>query len=353
MSKRINPGNTNFQSPTGGEATVQLAHGGGGAMMQKLIGDLFVRTFDNSTLRRQDDNATIAFPGGRLAFSTDSYVVDPIFFPGGNIGHLAVHGTVNDLCTGGGRPVALSAGFILEEGFPISELQKIASSMQEAAREAGVEIVTGDTKVVDKGKADKIFINTAGVALIEHGFQIHCENVRSTDKVIITGSVGDHGVAVLAARESLALQSPVHSDTAPLNGLVAEVLAAVGRSIHAMRDPTRGGIAATLNEMASSSKVGICIWEDRVPVRPAVAGACEILGLDPLYLANEGKMLIFVAAEAAERALEIVRGHRYGREAALIGEVNSADPGLVSLRTGLGAWRILDMPAGLQLPRIC
>ena len=353
MPSHFDPEDMACPAPMNDHKTVQLAHGSGGAMMQRLIADMFVRTFDNPTLRLQDDNARINLPGCRLAFSTDSYVVDPIFFPGGNIGHLAVHGTVNDLSTGGGRPIALSTGFIIEEGFPFDDLEKITRSMQEAAHEARVEIVTGDTKVVDRGKCDKLFINTAGIALIEHPYQIHGGNLKPGDKVIVTGSVGDHGVAIMAAREGLAFETSVQSDSAPLNGLVAVLLNEVGGHLHAMRDPTRGGVAATLNELAQSSKVGIRLWEERLPVKPAVAGACEILGLDPLYLANEGKMLVFVAAEAAERALAALCAHKYGEEAALIGEVVSDDPGMVSLRTGLGAWRILDMPAGLQLPRIC
>jgi len=334
-------------------ARIQLAHGSGGGMSRDLIAEVFVKAFDNAPLNRQDDSAVLELYGRRFAFTTDSYVVDPIFFPGGDIGDLAVNGTINDLSTTGGTPIALSAGFIIEEGFLLDDLRRVVDSMKRAAAEAGVQIVTGDTKVVERGKGDKLFVNTSGLALIDHDHQISCANLKTGDSVIITGSLADHGVAILAAREDLPLQTPVPSDTAPLNGLVREILAAGGEAVHAMRDPTRGGVAAALNEMARSSRVGIAIEEALLPIKPPVSGACEILGLDPLYLANEGKMLVFVGRERAEQVLEAARGHRYGREAAIIGEVVEDPKNLVSIGTRLGARRILDMPVGLQLPRIC
>lgn len=340
-------------TPVSRHETVQLGHGSGGAMSRELISGVFVKAFANSTLERLDDHALVSLSGHRLAFSTDSYVVDPIFFPGGDIGDLAVNGTINDLCTGGGRPLGLSAGFIIEEGFPIADLARVAESMGRAADKAGVKIITGDTKVVDKGKGDKLFINTAGIAVVEHDFEIHGGNLQAGDRILISGTSADHGIAILACREGLSFETPVKSDTAALNSLVQEVIVAGGEAVHAMRDPTRGGLAAALNELAGSSAVAIELIDENIPVHPAVRGACEILGLDPLYIANEGKMLVSVAPDKAAAVLEAMRRHEFGREAAEIGEVTSGRAGMVSIRTGLGTQRIVDMPVGLQLPRIC
>lgn len=333
--------------------TVQLSHGSGGKMMNDLIGKLFLWAFDNPYLRKLDDQAVIDVNGTRLAVSTDSFVVDPIFFPGGDIGELAVNGTVNDVCMSGARPLFLSAGFILEEGFSLEELRRVVESMRKAAAAAGVVVVTGDTKVVNKGKGDQVFINTSGIGVIEHDFEISSTNLQPGDLLLLSGSLGDHGMAILSQREGLAFESPIESDTAALNGLVQEILKAGGPAVHALRDPTRGGLAATLNEFATSSGVGIRIREDRIPVKPAVAGACEILGLDPLYVANEGKLVAAVARGRAETVLAAMRAHPLGREATIIGEVVDERPGMVSLQTRIGAWRIVDMLVGEQLPRIC
>lgn len=340
-------------TPVGDHDSVQLGHGSGGAMSHDLIEKVFLKQFTNSALGKLDDNAVIEINGLKLAFSTDSYVVDPIFFPGGDIGDLAVNGTVNDLSTGGGRPLFLSAGFIIEEGLPLAELERVVASMHRAAEIAGVEIVTGDTKVVDRGKGDKLFINTSGLAVIEHQFEIHGGNLQPGDKILISGNIGDHGVAVLACRKGLSFSTPVESDTAPLHGLVHDILLAGGESVHALRDPTRGGIAATLNELAAASHVSIELEEASIPVAPAVRGACEILGLDPLYIANEGKMLVSVASDRAEAVLAAMRLHQFGRNAGIIGQISGAGSVAVSMRTRLGTRRIVDMPVGLQLPRIC
>ncbi|MCP4684227.1 MAG: hydrogenase expression/formation protein HypE [bacterium] len=335
------------------EDTVQLAHGSGGSMSRDLVSQVFLRAFGNASLNRLDDHALVEAGSNRLAFSTDSYVVDPLFFSGGDIGDLAVNGTVNDLCTGGGRPICLSAGFIVEEGLPIADLKRVASSMSKAAKRAGVPIVTGDTKVVDRGKGDKLFINTSGIAVVEHNFEIHGGNLQPGDKVLISGTIADHGISILALREGLSFETSVQSDTAALNGLVADILEAGGGSVHAMRDPTRGGVGAVLNELAESSGAAIALREECLPIAPPVRGACEILGLDPLYIANEGKMIVSVAADRAEAVLRAMRSHELGDQAAEIGEVTADCPGLVSLLTALGTRRIVDMPVGLQLPRIC
>lgn len=333
--------------------TIQLSHGSGGKLTNDLVSQLFLKAFDNEALRRQDDQATIEIGGQRLTFSTDSFVVDPIFFPGGNIGDLAVNGTVNDLCMNGARPLYLSAAFILEEGLPVKDLEEIARSMQAAAAGAGVQIVTGDTKVVNRGQGDKIFINTAGIGVVEHEYRIGADNVQPGDTVIVSGPIGNHGIAILSRREGLAFESEVVSDSAALNGLVAAMIAAGQGAIHAMRDPTRGGVAATLNEFANSSGVGIRLDEARIPVDPPVAGACELLGLDPLYVANEGKLVAIVSETAAGRVLQAMQQHPLGRKAAVIGEVHADSPGLVSMKTRIGGERIVDMPVGEQLPRIC
>ncbi|MCG8607703.1 hydrogenase expression/formation protein HypE [bacterium] len=322
-------------------------------MMNNLISNLFLWAFDNPYLKELDDQAVFEINGQRLAFSTDSFVVDPIFFPGGDIGELAVNGTVNDICVSGANPLFLSTGFIVEEGFPLRELKKIVESMRTAAQRAGVVIVTGDTKVVNKGQIDKVFINTAGIGLIEHGYEISAGNLQPGDLILLSGTLADHGMAILSKREGLAFESPIESDTAPLNDLVRRILQVGGRAVHAMRDPTRGGLATALNELAGSSQVGIRIKEDRIPVNAAVAGACEILGLDPLYVANEGKLIVTVMRDDAEAVLKAMRSHPLGREATIIGDVVSEKPGLVSMRTRIGGWRIVDMLVGEQLPRIC
>ena len=333
--------------------TVQLSHGSGGQMTNELIEKLFVWAFDNDQLRQQDDNAVIEIGTSKLTFSTDSYVVDPIFFPGGNIGELAVNGTINDVCMNGARPLYLSSAFIIEEGMSLRDLKTIVISMQKAAAAAGVKIVTGDTKVVNKGKGDKLFINTAGIGLIEHQYTIACNEAKPGDIVIVSGSVADHGVAILSKREGLAFETQIESDTAALNTMVARIVEAGGSSVSAMRDPTRGGVAATLNEIASMSKVGIRLRQDKVPVKPAVAGACEMLGLDPLYVANEGKLIAIVGRDKAEAVLQAMKEDANGANAAIIGDVVAENPGVVSMRTLLGAWRIVDMPVGALLPRIC
>jgi len=306
----------------------------------------------NPILTELNDSALLEFQGVRLAMSTDSYVVDPIFFPGGDIGSLAVHGTVNDLAMRGAQPSYLSVGFILEEGLELTDLERLVTSMAAAAREAGVQVVAADTKVVDRGKADRIFINTTGIGIIAPGVDVAGQNARPGDIVLINGPMGDHGVAVLSTREGLSFQTEIESDSASLNGLVAAMLAASNK-IHVLRDPTRGGVATALNEVAKQSGVGIRLEESNLPVRPEVNAACEMLGLDPLYVANEGKALVFVAPEDAELALNAMRQHPLGEEACVIGEVVSEHPERVVLQTGIGGRRIVDMLSGEQLPRIC
>jgi hydrogenase expression/formation protein HypE len=330
---------------------ILLAHGSGGKLAHELIEKILVRPLSNPLLDRLDDSAVFSC-SGRLAFTTDSYVVNPIFFPGGDIGKLAVCGTVNDLSMVGATPLYLSLAFIIEEGLTLDELERVLVSVQSAAREAEVQIVTGDTKVVNKGSADKLFVNTAGVGTLPEGTDISGSNAKPGDKVILSGTIGDHGIAVLSQREGLGFSTRLESDCAPLNGLVAEMLAA-SRRIHAMRDPTRGGLATTLNELAAQSKVGIRIEEEKVPVRDEVRGACEMLGIDPLYVANEGKLVALVHPEDAEAVLEKMRCHRYGKNAAIIGEVRSDHHGRVVMKTALGASRIVDMLVGDPLPRIC
>jgi len=365
---------------------ILLAHGSGGKVSHDLVQRLFLRYFGNPTLLQLDDSAVIplsSFQSAaygsnlRLAFTTDSYVVSPLFFPGGDIGKLAVCGTVNDLSMSGALPLWLSAGFIIEEGLPLAELERIVASMAATAEQAGVQIVTGDTKVVDRGSADKLFINTAGVGVVPPEVEIAGDRARPGDVVLLSGTIGDHGMTIMTQREGLQFDSPLESDCAPLNGLVASLLAALdphplpphpptsGRlsqgergegvrgPIHCLRDPTRGGLATSLNELAVRSGVGIEIDEVAIPVREAVRGACELLGLDPLYVANEGKLIAIVAPEAAEMAVTDLRAHEYGREAAIIGRVTEAHPGRLVLRTALGARRVVDMLAGEQLPRIC
>lgn len=331
---------------------ILLAHGSGGELSHELVTSIFARTFDNPVLHPLDDSAVISVAGARWAFTTDSYVVTPIFFPGGDIGKLAVCGTVNDLSMSGARPLYLSSGFIIEEGFSVSDLKKIVGSMQKTASEAGVQIATGDTKVVNRGGADGIFINTAGIGLIPPGIMISGSNARSGDQVLLSGPIGDHGVAILSARERLQFSTALESDCAPLNGLVAKMIA-VSPEIRCLRDPTRGGLASTLNELARQSGVGIWVEESRIPVREEVRGACELLGFEPWNLANEGKLAAIVSAEAAEAVLNAMRAHPLGRDAVRIGEVRKEPPGKVLLRTSIGSTRILDMMVGEPLPRIC
>jgi hydrogenase expression/formation protein HypE len=331
---------------------IQLDHGAGGRASQDLVAKTFIPALSNPILTELNDSAVLEFQGVRLAMSTDSYVVDPIFFPGGDIGSLAVHGTVNDLAMRGAQPSYLSVGFILEEGLELTDLERLVTSMAAAAREAGVQVVAADTKVVDRGKADRIFINTAGVGTIAPGVDVAGQNARPGDIVLINGPMGDHGVAVLSTREGLSFQTAIESDSASLNGLVKAMLAASNK-IHVLRDPTRGGVATALNEVAKQSGIGIRLAESNLPVRPEVNAACEMLGLDPLYVANEGKALVFVAPEDAELVLNAMRQHPLGRETCIIGEVVSEHPERVVLQTEIGGRRIVDMLSGEQLPRIC
>lgn len=331
---------------------ILLAHGGGGTLMNQLIERVFLPAFSNPALDARHDGAVLTIGGARLAFTTDSYVVQPLVFPGGNIGDLAVNGTVNDLAMCGARPLYLSAGFILEEGLAIETLRLVVESMRQAAANAGVSLVTGDTKVVDKGKADGIFVNTAGIGVIEHDLAIGPRSVCPGDAVIVSGDLGAHGISILSVREGLQFDAPIVSDTAPLWAPV-EALLAAGLPIHCLRDLTRGGLASTLNEIATARGVGIRIRETSLPVEEVVRGACEILGLDPLYVANEGRFAIFLPAAQAAQSLAILSAFPVCRRAALAGEVTAADPGLVILASRIGGNRVVDMLSGEQLPRIC
>ena len=331
---------------------IDLTHGSGGRAMAQLIEELFEPHFDNPWLAQRNDQACFAVEAGRMVITTDGFVISPLFFPGGDIGSLAVHGTINDVAMAGARPLYLACGMILEEGFPLSDLRAIVASMAGAAKAAGVPIVTGDTKVVERGKGDGIFITTTGVGVVPEGVEIAADRARPGDAVLLSGTIGDHGTAVLSKRESLSFETELRSDSAALHGLVAEMVRAAP-GIHAMRDPTRGGLAALLNEIARESRVGIVVREDAIPVDTAVRGACELLGLDPLYVANEGKLVAFCAPEDAERLLAAMRAHPLGREAAIIGEVIGDPDCFVQMRTGLGGDRIVDWLAGEQLPRIC
>ena len=332
------------------EDKILLAHGSGGKLMHDLI-ESFLPELANPILDRLDDSAVFE-ASGRLAFTTDSYTVNPLFFPGGDIGKLAVCGTVNDLAMSGARPLYLSLAFIIEEGLPVADLKKIITSIKKAADEADVKIVTGDTKVVNQGTADKLFINTAGVGIVPEGVEISGAGARPGDRIIVSGNIGDHGIAVLSQREGLKFQTPVPSDCAPLNGLVAEMLKA-SKDIHCLRDPTRGGLAVTLNDFARQSKVGIVIDETEIPVDKAVLAACELLGFDPLHIANEGKLAAAVAPGDADAVLAAMRRHKYGSRAVIIGDVVKEHPGQVVMKTSLGASRIVDVPVGELLPRIC
>jgi hydrogenase expression/formation protein HypE len=331
---------------------ILLAHGGGGKLSHQLIKNLFASQFHNELLDPLHDGAIFSLGGTRIAFSTDSYVINPIFFPGGNIGTLAVNGTVNDLSMCGARPLYLSSAFIIEEGLPMDELWRVVTSMETAAKAAGVQLVTGDTKVVDRGKGDKIFINTSGIGIIPDGVEISPQRATAGDKIIISGTIADHGIAIMSVREGLEFETQIESDCAPLNRLV-ETMLGCSREIHVLRDPTRGGVASALNEIAESAHVGITLTEERIPVAEEVRGACEILGFDPLYVANEGKLLAFVAPTAVDRVLAAMRSHPLGNNSVLIGEVVADHPGTVIMKTRIGGSRVVDMLSGEQLPRIC
>ncbi|MGA7951928.1 MAG: hydrogenase expression/formation protein HypE [Gloeobacterales cyanobacterium] len=331
---------------------ILMAHGGGGKLMHQLIEEMFVSTFGNSMLNVRHDAATMHLQGGRFAFTTDSYVVQPLFFPGGDIGSLAVNGTVNDLAMAGARPLYLSAGFILEEGLPMETLWRVVQSMQQAAQKAKVQIITGDTKVVDRGKGDGIFINTAGIGRIEQAQPIAPQRVQPGDVVLLNGDIGRHGMAIMAVREGLAFENTIESDSAPLANLVLELLAEE-IPIHCMRDLTRGGLASALNEIAEAAGITITMDESLIPVREDIQGACEILGLDPLYVANEGRFIAFVPEAEGERALAILRSHPLGAEACIIGRVEAKQSSFVTMRNRIGTRRIIDRLSGEQLPRIC
>jgi hydrogenase expression/formation protein HypE len=331
---------------------ITLSHGAGGKSSHDLVEALFLRELRNPMLEPLTDSALIGDGVGKLAFTTDSFVVRPLFFPGGDIGELAVNGTVNDLAMAGARPIALSAGYIVEEGLPVADLHRIVGSMARAAEAAGVEVATGDTKVVERGKADGLYINTSGVGAIEHDLDLGPGAIQAGDRVVVSGPIGDHGMAIMIARGELALEVELESDTAPLNGLVADLLA-VTDGVRCLRDPTRGGLATILAELALSAQLGITIDETSLPVRPEVNGACEILGIDPLYVANEGKLVAIVAPEAEEDALAALRSHPLGTDAITVAEVRPDPPGLVLLETSFGGSRVVDMLAGDPLPRIC
>lgn len=332
---------------------ILLAHGSGGKLSHDLIEKLFLPHFDNPILARLDDSALIELEtGARLAFTTDSYVVSPLFFPGGDIGKLATCGTINDLSMSGAKPLYMSASFIIEEGFPLADLKRIVLSMRKVVEESGVKIVAGDTKVVGEGAADGIFVNTTGVGLIPEGVHISGANAQPGDMIMVSGTLGDHGIAIMNQREGLEFASSLESDCAPLQGLVAQMLEA-SLEIHCLRDPTRGGLATTLNEMAAQSQATFLIEEEKVPVRDEVRGVCELLGLDPLYLANEGKLVAVVPAHAADGVLEAMRGHPYGKGSVVIGQVLSDHPCRVVMKTTLGAHRLVEMAVGELLPRIC
>jgi len=332
---------------------VTMAHGGGGRLTQMLIERMFVPAFKNPTLETLHDGAILKVPAGRVAFSTDSFVVSPLFFPGGDIGSLAVNGTVNDLAMCGAQPLALSCGLILEEGLPMQDLWRVVQSMQQAAAHVGVSIVTGDTKVVDRGKGDGVFINTTGIGVIGRGVNVAPRRARPGDVVLINGEIAAHGIAIMSVREGLSFETELVSDCAPLHDMTASILAAGGEDVHVLRDPTRGGLASTLNEIAAQAQVGIRLREASIPIGDAVRGACEILGLDPLYVANEGKCLVIVARATADAVLAAMRAHPLGRQSAIIGEVTAEERGRVILRSRIGGQRVVDMLSGEQLPRIC
>lgn len=334
------------------DGTVDMTHGSGGRSMAQLIEEMFVKHFDNQMLRQANDQAAFDVSAGRMVMSTDGHVISPLFFPGGDIGSLSVHGTVNDIAMSGARPLYLSAGFILEEGFPLADLDKIVASMGRAASVAGVPVVTGDTKVVEKGKGDGVFITTTGVGVVPEGVNISGDRARPGDAILVNGTVGDHGVAIMSSRENLEFETTIESDSAALHFLVADMVKATP-AIHCLRDPTRGGLATTLNELARQSRVGMTLRETKIPIKPAVTAACELLGLDPLYVANEGKLVCICAARDAQHLLEVMQAHPLGRQAAIIGEVEEDEHNLVQMETGFGGSRVVDWLAGEQLPRIC
>jgi hydrogenase expression/formation protein HypE len=337
---------------------IVLGHGSGGKLTSELIDRIFLPAFRNPVLDKLDDQAVVAVDGVRLAFTTDSFVVTPIFFPGGDIGRIAVNGTVNDLAMSGARPLYLSAAFILEEGLAVDDLRRVVESMRAAAKEAGVQFVTGDTKVVNRGKGDQIFITTTGIGVVADGLNISADRARPGDKIILSGYIGDHGMAIMSQRENLEFEAAIVSDCAPLNRLVASMLDTpsmdgVPDFLHCLRDPTRGGVATTLNEIAKRAGVGMVLREESIPVHEAVKGACEVLGLDPLYVANEGKLVAIVAPGMGEAVLQQMRRDELGQDAAIIGEVVSGHPGMVLMKTEVGGTRMLDVMFGEQLPRIC
>lgn len=331
---------------------VLLAHGGGGKLMHNLIEKMFSAKFSNEILKQDHDSAQLALPSGKIAFTTDSYVVQPIFFPGGDIGSLAINGTVNDLAMSGAKPLYLSLGLIIEEGFAMSELWKVVQSLAEAAKTAGVKIATGDTKVVERGKGDGIFINTSGIGVIEHSFSISPKSIQEGDVIILNGDLGRHGIAIMAEREGLQFEHKILSDCAPLNGIVKKIIES-GIDVHCMRDLTRGGLSSALNELAVSSPAEIMIDESLVPVHEDVRGACEILGFDPMYVANEGKFVIIVSSEDADKCITIMKDNEQGKDSVIIGSVTGKSEQIVKLKSKIGTMRILDMLSGEQLPRIC
>lgn len=347
------PANWSCPLPLADYPTIVMGHGGGGKLGNELVEHLFLPAFRNPALEDLGDAAVFDLAGSKLAMSTDSFVVQPLFFPGGSIGDLAVNGTVNDLAVSGADPKFLSASFILEEGFPLARLAAIVNAMARAAAEAGVKIVTGDTKVVERGHGDGCYINTAGVGALRSGIAVGPHRARPGDAVIVSGHIGDHGMAIMSVREGLQFESPIRSDCAALNRMIAQVLAGVGAAVHAMRDPTRGGLASTLNEIAAASDCGMAIDETSIPVRAEVHAACELLGLDPVYVANEGKAVFFVEPKAADRVIEILRAHPLGRDAAIIGRVTGDHKRMLVARTAMGANRVIPTQIGEQLPRIC
>lgn len=332
---------------------VDMSHGAGGRAMGQLIADIFHVALDNDWLRQANDQSAFDVEAGRMVMTTDGYVVSPLFFPGGDIGSLAVHGTVNDLAMAGAKPMYLSASFIIEEGFPLADLNRIAQSMGAASRAAGVPVITGDTKVVERGKADGVFISTAGVGMVPKGLSLSGNQARPGDLILLSGTIGDHGVAVMSERDNLQFETEIISDSAALHGLVADMVAVAGSSLRLMRDPTRGGLAATLNEIAHQSQVGVRVDEDSIPIRAQVAAACELLGLDPLNVANEGKLVAVVDPSAAADLLDVMRAHPLGLDAMIIGRIVADDHRFVQMTTAFGGGRIVDWLAGEQLPRIC
>lgn len=335
---------------------ITMAHGSGGRLSANLLRQVFLPAFNSPLLAALEDHAAVpinGLSGARLAFTTDAFVIRPLFFPGGDIGKLAIHGTINDLAVGGAKPLYISAAFILEEGLPLDDLRRIVASMQSACKESGVQLVAGDTKVVDRGKGDKVFIATSGIGLVPDGVALSITAARPGDRIIVSGTIGDHGMAIMSVREDLSFETTLESDTAPLNGLTEAMLRACPVGIRCMRDPTRGGVASTLNELAAASRVGVTIDEASIPLRREVKSACEILGLDPLYVANEGKLIAVVAADEAENLVTAMRAHPLGKDAAVIGEIVAEHPGVATMKSVAGGERVVSMLSGDQLPRIC